>query len=92
MPEQQVKKVRRSVVGGYFVGSFPPEAGSWWNCRYRRYFDCVPSGYGKDSSSGSILSTSSHFQRQTTGPAKYKGPLDCFKTICKEEGAAGLYR
>ena len=23
---------------------------------------------------------------------KYKGPWDCFKTICKEEGAGGLYR
>ena len=31
-------------------------------------------------------------QRQTTGPMKYKGPWDCFKTICREEGPSGLYR
>ena len=31
-------------------------------------------------------------QRQTTGVLKYKGPWDCFKTICREKGAAGLYR
>ena len=31
-------------------------------------------------------------QGQSSGPPKYNGPVDCFKKVIAEEGAAGLYR
>lgn len=31
-------------------------------------------------------------QGQSDAPPKYNGPIDCFKKVLKEEGAAGLYK